>query len=205
MRHETFPHPHERHCPERPFRDHAIAFTWGLAEGTFFFIVPDVWLSQLALRSPRRAYAASVSAVVGALAGGVATYFWGRRLCEQESRRLLATLPAISHRMIDTVETEMSRGMNRMVIGPLSGTPYKIYARTAGLRGDHLASFLFWSVPARIPRFLLIAVGTSLAARLGRKTLRGRRPAVEKLIFLAGWVGFYTWFFRTVGRDTHQP
>lgn len=204
MRHESSSSPRERRDPDRPFRDHAIAFTWGFVEGTFFFIVPDVWLSWLALRSPRRAYATSISAVLGALIGGAAMYSWGRRLSEPESRRRLTALPAISHRMIDTVETEMSRGMHRMVLGPLSGTPYKIYARTAGIRGDHLPNFLFWSIPARIPRFLLVAAGTSLAVRLGRKTLRGRRPAVEKAIFLAGWVAFYTWFFRVVGRDARK-
>lgn len=176
------------------------AFTWGFAEGTFFFLVPDIWLSYLTLSSPKRAFAASVPALLGALAGGAATYTWGRRLPAQESRRLLASLPAISTSMVDTVETELARGLPAMVLGPLRGRPYKIYARTAGVRGDGMLPFLLWSIPARLPRFLLVTGGAALAVRGGRRIL-GNRPRLEKLIFTAAWTAFYAWFFSTVGRE----
>jgi hypothetical protein len=42
----------------------AVAFLWGIAEATFFFIVPDVLLSWLALSSHRRGLIACVFAVV---------------------------------------------------------------------------------------------------------------------------------------------
>lgn len=176
------------------------AFTWGFAEGTFFFLVPDIWLSHLALVSPKRAFAASVPTLIGALAGGAATYTWARRIPEEESRRLLASLPAISTAMVDTVDAELSRGLHTMVLGPLRGRPYKIYARSAGVRGEGLLPFLLWSIPARLPRFLLVTGGTVLAARGGRKAL-GDRPWLEKVLFAAAWTAFYAWFFSTVGRE----
>lgn len=177
-----------------------MAFTWGLAEGTFFFFAPDIWLSWLALKSPKRAFSASFTTVVGALVGGIVTYRGARRLGEVETRRLLTSLPAISGKMVDGVEGQLARGLGRMVLGPLSGTPYKIYAARAGLRGDDLGAFLAWSIPARIPRFLAVAGGTAWVARRARKRF-GRRPRLEKVIFFLGWMVFYAAFFARVGRE----
>lgn len=43
-------------CPDRRrVLQHGLAFGWGLAEATVFFIVPDVWTSAVGLRHPRRA------------------------------------------------------------------------------------------------------------------------------------------------------
>lgn len=180
------------------------AFTWGFAEGTFFFLVPDIWLSYLTLSSPKRAFAASVPTLLGALAGGAVTYAWGKRLPEEESRRLLASLPAISTSMVDTVEAELTGGLPAMVLGPLRGRPYKIYARTAGMRGDGVLPFLLWSIPARLPRFLLVTGGAALAVRHGRRRF-GHRPWLEKLTFALAWTAFYAWFFSAVGREDPAP
>jgi len=42
-----------------------VALSWGFAEATFFFIVPDVFLSRIALDRIRTAWAASVWATLG--------------------------------------------------------------------------------------------------------------------------------------------
>lgn len=180
------------------------ALTWGFAEGTFFFLVPDIWLSYLTISSPKRAFAAAVPTLLGALAGGALTYAWGKRVPEDESRRLLASLPAISTSMVDTVEAELARGLPAMVLGPLRGRPYKIYARTAGMRGEGMLPFLLWSIPARLPRFLLVTGGAALAVRGGRRLL-GTRPRLEKLCFALAWTAFYAWFFSAVGREEPAP
>ena len=44
-----------------------IAFVWGMAEATFFFVVPDVYLGFIALLHPRRALMATMMAVGGAI------------------------------------------------------------------------------------------------------------------------------------------
>lgn len=180
---------------------HGVAFTWGFAEGTFFFIVPDVWLSAIAMNSPRRAVSASFSSLVGAAAGGAVMYMWGRNRHETDTRQTLTSLPAISDAMVTRVEKEMRSGMSSMVLGPLRGTPYKIYGRTAGMDGESLPAFLAWSIPARLPRFLLVIAGTVLARHRGRKVLGRSRPVLEWVLYGAAWVGFYTWFFRNVGRE----
>ena len=55
-----------------------IAGIWGFAEATLFFIVPDVWLTLIAVRRGLvPALAACGWALAGALAGGLAMYAWG--------------------------------------------------------------------------------------------------------------------------------
>ena len=56
----------------------AAAFAWGFAEATLFFVVPDVWLTLIAVRRGLRpALVACGWALAGALAGGLAMYAWG--------------------------------------------------------------------------------------------------------------------------------
>lgn len=190
-------------APDRPVRDHVIAALWGAAEATFLPIVPDVWLTRVAMRSRRRAYWASMSALGGALAGGALTYLWARRTDPATSRAALRSLPAISKHMIDRCDADVQRLGNRaMLTGPLRGVPYKLYGRAAGVQRSSPAGFLAWSVPARTPRFLLVSgatIGISSAVenRLGPDRA-GRLTTPGHALF---WVAFYAWYLRTVGRE----
>ena len=47
-----------------------LAFFWGFAEGTLFFVVPDVVISLVAIVRPRSAWRHVVAAIAGALLGG---------------------------------------------------------------------------------------------------------------------------------------
>ena len=183
-------------------RDHVVAGLWVFAEATGFFVVPDVWLSALAVRSLRRGLTSAVSATAGAVVGGALMHRWGERVPAGRSAWLLTRLPAVSPAMLERVEREMaSHGFAAVLLGPLRGTPYKLYARTAGLRGDPLPAFLAWSVPARAPRFVVVTTAVGALSALLR-SLRPHAPGgVRWAIFTAGWTAFYAWYFRTVGRD----
>jgi len=183
---------------------HAWAAAWGLAEGTFFFIVPDVWLSWVALRKPRAARKAALSALAGAMAGGALVHAWARHAGAPTTRAWLLRVPAITPEMIAEVEAGLERGMHTMVFGPLRGIPYKIYARTAGARGESLGAFLAWSLPARLPRFLLLAAATQALTAAGRKLLGGERPRAEQAIHLLAWGAFYGWYFTHTGVFARQ-
>ena len=51
-----------------------VAFAWGFAEATLFFIVPDVPLTGVGCRSLRAGLKAMSAALVGALLGGMLMY-----------------------------------------------------------------------------------------------------------------------------------
>lgn len=188
-------------------RDHLVAFGWGVAEGSFFFIVPDVWLSRVALHNPRRAVTTSCTAVAGALVGGLATYAWARKTPPVRSREVLRRLPAVSGAMIDRCERQVARSGNRaMLLGPLRGVPYKLYARAAGLWRTSLVGFVAWTPAARWPRFLLVVGLTVALRRVAQRWIS--RPTLDRVAPVAhavGWTGFYAWFLATVGREEPIP
>ncbi|WP_345311905.1 YqaA family protein [Kocuria gwangalliensis] len=182
-------------------RDHAVAAAWGFAEATAFFIVPDVWLSAVAMKSPKRGLTCVASATAGAVLGGALTHTWGATTGAARSARLLTKLPAVSAAMVRRVENDYAtKGYRALLTGPLRGTPYKIYARTNGLLNRSLPRFLLWSVPARAPRFILVTAVMGGLGALGEKLLPNAPEWVRWSAFAAGWLGFYTWFFKTVGR-----
>ena len=51
-----------------------LAFIWGLAEATLFFLVPDILFTYLAINNPRGAVKASLYALLGAMIGAVVVF-----------------------------------------------------------------------------------------------------------------------------------
>lgn len=170
----------------------ALAGLWGLAEATAFFIVPDVLLSWLALRSPRSGFIACLYGLAGALVGGTVMWIWAT-LDPQSARRLIASLPAIDTAMIASVHQQVAdRGLGALFLGPLRGVPYKIYAVEAATLGQGLAVFLVVSAPARLIRFVVV---TAFAAAFAR-AMRGHASLrTLQRVHLACWVVFYVWYF----------
>lgn len=175
-----------------------IALIWGFAEATLFFIVPDVWIGLLALFSWRAGLRAVAWAVMGALIGGALMYGVGANVDRQRGARLLEAVPAISPAMIERVEEEMrQRGPASMLLGPLQGTPYKIYAWTGGVQEQPLGAMLLWTLPARGARFLLVAVVAALYGGLVRRIT----PRIGWLLgpYLLAWTLFYAGYFWVYG------
>jgi len=170
----------------------AAAFFWGLGEATMFFIVPDVLLSAVALRDRAMALRLCLWTLGGALSGGVVMYLWGQHDVEQAGNAL-AQVPAIGQSMLVRVGTDLERlGSLATFLGPLTGTPYKIYAALSPEAGIPLAAFMLISVPARLIRFLLVAAITSWIAR----TWLDRWSWHSRMSLLLGlWAAFYTVYF----------
>jgi len=185
--------------PENPDaagrRDLWIAAGWAFAEATVFFIVPDVWLTRIALTDFRRALRACLVATLAAMLGGAAMFAFGRTDAPA-AERVLDGIPGISPAMVGRVRGKLeSDGPAAMLAGPLTGVPYKIYAVESGGLALDAGAFLAWSVAARLPRFALLCGGAALAARL----LRGQRRLLSWL-HVTLWIGFYTVYFLRAGR-----
>jgi hypothetical protein len=174
------------------------SLAWGFAEATVFFIVPDVLLMWIASRSLRAGMKASVVAIVGALAGGSLMHGLGARSPEH-AEALVEQVPAISRSMIDEVREETARaGLGAVLLGPLQGQPYKIYAVEWGARRGGLPAFLLVSIPARGVRFVLCVLFAHFAFRALARFTR-RRARIEAVILVAGWTLFYGFYFAHFG------
>ncbi|MFO0991117.1 MAG: hypothetical protein U1E67_04200 [Hyphomicrobiales bacterium] len=175
----------------------AIAVLWGLAEATIFFIVPDVWISLVAMRRGWKAgLLAACLACIGALVGGTIMYLWGRSDADA-ARHVLDMIPAISPAMIWTTGYELDHsGLTSMIVGAFTGVPFKIYAVEAGVIGTGLSAFLGMAVFARLTRFVMGAVIAAVAGNVLRRFLSER----TMLSLLAGfWILFYVWYFTVTG------
>jgi membrane protein YqaA with SNARE-associated domain len=142
-----------------------IGFLWGFAEGTAFFIVPDVYLGFVALFNWKRGLWSMVAAVIGAMIGGSVMYSLASKDLSGVDL-FLTRIPLINTEMIADISNKIqAEGLITMVNGPLRGIPYKIYAVQAGGHSLPYLSFLFMTILARLERLLPV---TLLTAGIGK-------------------------------------
>lgn len=152
-----------------------VAGLWGLAEATLFFIVPDVWLSLAGRRRLQTELRACLFALAGALLGGALVYIGGAH--DKQAITLREKIPAIRPAMVARVAMELAdHGAGAIFIGPLTGTPYKLYAAQAADAGIGLAVFILMSMPARGIRFVLVTLPSITVLKLHRPESPAIRP-----------------------------
>ena len=169
-----------------------VASAWGFAEATLFFIVPDVWLSYLALKNLRRALIACVWTLLGALLGGALLYTWAR-YHEANAVEWVGEVPGVGSAMLRESEAMLrEQGVWALFPGMVRGMPYKTFVVAAPRTGIDLLALLAVTVPARLLRFALVSVVTHWIAN---------RPLVKwsdraRILTLASfWVAFYAVYF----------
>jgi len=170
------------------------AFIWGVAEATLFFFVPDVLLSYIGLkRGVKPAVRASVIAAIGAAVGGVIMYLWSQS-DPIAARDAVLAVPAISEGMVAHAREDMGAHswLGAMFVGPLTSTPYKVYAIWAPYAGASLPVFALASIFARLPRFLIVSIGVSLIGRFLGRWLSERQLL---WVLIGAWLLFYAVFF----------
>ena len=169
-----------------------LAIAWGLVEATVFFIVPDVLLTYLALKDPRRATKACLWALVGALVGGTAMFCWGNYNLKG-AEGFLTEIPAIDKQLLQKVEGQIENdGVKATFYGPITGRPYKIYAVYAAGKDVNFLTFFLISIPARLLRFILLTWITWWVA----SKLLAKLQARSRTFILSGiWIAFYGWYF----------
>jgi membrane protein YqaA with SNARE-associated domain len=174
------------------------AFAWGFAEAICLFIVPDVLLTFVAARALRRAIKATVAALAGALVGGALMVALAHQMPES-ARAFLLHIPGINSHLLERVAGQVDEHrLLALLIGPLKGIPYKIYAVEWGARGGGLGEFLLISIPARWIRFAFAAVIARALARL-IEPLTGHRASLDRLVLAIIWTAFYMFYFARFG------
>lgn len=175
-----------------------LAFMWGFAEATVFFIVPDVLVSLCAIFSRSLFLRAALAALAGALIGGAAIYLAASHAPAFISA-LMRSVPFVTDLMIAKVRNEYADAGNWALFhGPLSGTPYKLYAFAAPPYAG-LATFLAVSIPARLLRFLAVGGVSLLAAYALRRFLKCSDKTLVG-IHAAAWITFYVFYWGNIVR-----
>lgn len=132
-----------------------VAFLWGFAEATFFFILPDVYLTRLAVFNGRTAFKACIIAAIAACIGGSLMYAFSMH-DSGSAYRFLSLIPAITPTLIEQVNTSVqAHPFYALFVAPFKGIPYKIYAVAFGAERLSFLAFLGTSFVARLFRFFL--------------------------------------------------
>lgn len=170
------------------------AFAWGLAEATFFFIIPDVLTSRLVLQKPRLGFAACFSSLAGALLGGWLLFWVGHDPSVRVTLiQAMDWLPGITPALVGKAgEGLMQHGLSALFTGVLAGIPYKLYALQAAWAGADFVAFMQVSLFARLSRFFLV---TGLSWFVGSKLLSNLSLTTRLRIHTGSWLVFYTGYF----------
>ena len=169
------------------------AYAWGFAEATLFFTVPDVLLTFAVVKIGwRKALRLLVLVLTGALIGGAAMYGLAS-INTETARATVDSVPLISREMIERGAQEM-RGdwLREMIVGAMTGTPYKVYAIEAPGAGIPLSTFLLGSFFARSVRWLLtLAFAALVVAGLRRAGLAW----IAVPLWAVMWIAFYIFYY----------
>ena len=169
----------------------ALTYLWGLREGTFFFVVPDVAIPPVAMLEPCWAWRNILAAIAGSLAERMLPFSWSSR-DPGSALEEVAKVPFVTEQMFAQVHVSYRvLGPGAVFLGPRSGIPYKIYVVAAPECPDKGA---FLPVPARAERLLIVWAGFGIAATLLR---RSRRCTASQLAIRYGcfWVLFCPFYW----------
>ena len=167
-----------------------IVAGWSAAESAIFFIVADVPISWIAVRSGKKAaMLAAVVAAIASVVGAAIVFAWAGRDLGGAAATMTA-LPAIDSSLLARAAEDYHRGSVAMLSGSFSGTPFKLYALEAAKRPDF--SLLLLAPLIRLPRFLLVALFVGSVSRFLSRWLDVRRRLA---LLAASWIVFYTFYF----------
>jgi hypothetical protein len=183
---------------QRLARDERLAwhagFWWGLAEGLFFFIIPDVYISFATLFAPRAGAIAWLFSIFGSLMAVCVIYLLVVTL-RLDFLAFLEWVPGIPDSMVTRVGERLAAGgLPYAPLLALGGVPLKVYGASAFSLGLSLGSVLVWTVFARIVR-----IAPTFVVAAGIRMLLGRRIDARPATWVAGlvlfWVAFYLFYF----------
>jgi hypothetical protein len=172
-----------------------VAFAWGLAESTVFFIVPDVGVAFIAAMSPRNWWKAALTSIVGTLVGAVALFLAIQFWLGAHALQLLLWVPGIHRADLAIAATRISQhGAGALLGAAFQGIPYKVYATQLTLTGVSLPVILLWTIPSRALRLVPVAAAAGAGGRILQSSLR-RHFGLWVAGYVLFWVAFYAWYW----------
>ena len=171
------------------------AAVWGVAEASFFFIVPDVLLTAAVFRFGLRAgLLLAILASLFASLTGLAMWLWAHSDAAS-ARAAMLWVPAIGPDLLARAHREIAANWAaHLFTGAMTGVPYKLYAVEAGARGINPPLFTLVSFGSRLARFSL----TAGMAAIGREVLsRTQRLGWSYVVWALAWIAVYAIYFST--------
>ena len=172
-----------------------IVAGWSAAEAAIFFLVADIPISWIAVRSGAKAgMLAAVVAAIASVLGTLAVLLWAGQ-DPAGATRTMAALPGIDATLVAEAADRYNHGPHAVLAGAFSGIPFKLFALEAAKQ--NALGFLLLAPLLRLPRFLVVALFAGTVSRL----LEGRMTVRQRLLLLGAlWAVFYAFYFSTMSR-----
>jgi len=171
-----------------------LAFCWGFAEGTLFFIVPDVGFTLTTGLNPKRGLQQLALAVAGAFLAGNVMYSWAA-VNPRQAQAAVASVPFAGKGMLEETYRRLeTHGARAMLENLLGGVPYKVYAVLAPSQLSY-AEFLLWTIPTRTQRMLITWIPAALIALMLRRFDTARRRRIIVTIHAGCWLAIYAYYW----------
>jgi hypothetical protein len=186
-------HPTARIARNGRLARHA-GFWWGLAEGLFFFIIPDVYISFAALFDLRAGATAWAFSIAGSVTAVLIIYLL-MAILRVDYLGFLPSIPGISDTLIAQTEARLAaEGLPYTPFLAFGGVPLKVYVASAFSLGLPLGAVLLWTFFARVVRIApTYAVAAAIRLLFGRQI--DRRPGIWAAGVGLFWLAFYIWYF----------
>jgi len=174
-----------------------FGFLWGFAEGTLFFIIPDVVLSWASLTGVKSGSKIFGTILAGAVVAGLCMYTWAAWQPDA-ARSAVAAVPFVRTRMFDQAEQDYrNHGVAGIFYTLGTGIPYKIYAVLAPSVSSPV-TFALVSIPARLERMLLSWLIPTFLGWLLKRWIRNHR-FLTAVLFAGFWIVTYAIYWSSVG------
>lgn len=166
-------------------------FVWALAEGAFFFVLPDVLLAPLAVKQPKNWFKLVVVCIAGTLTGSLVPFFLAK-LNPEAGYYLLHNIAFVSQVKVDRVASTLNDlGYMSFLLQPFSLIPLKAFVFSASLANYAPAAIFLLIILGRALRNCLVAFAASRIGRRYKEQLitRSKQYLVAWIIFCLVLVG----------------
>jgi hypothetical protein len=172
-----------------------IVAGWSAAEAAIFFLVADIPISWISVKSGTKAgMLAAVVAAFASILGTLAVLFWAGG-DPAGAAATMAALPGIDAALVAEAADRYRHGPHAVLAGAFSGIPFKLFALEAARHRDF--GFLLLAPLLRFPRFLAVALFSGTVSRLLERQMTVR----QRLMLLSGlWLAFYAVYFSVMPR-----
>lgn len=169
-----------------------VAFLWGFSEATWFFVIPDVYLTFVALMTWRRSGWCLLAVLLGTMCGACLVY----GLSAWNWANLWAALPGFRGGMVTTASEQIREfGASAVQLGPANGIPYRHYIWVAANQQVGLGALLLATPLARLPRMMIAMVLAWGAARVTRTWFSiETHGASWVLVWLTAYIFYWGYF-----------
>jgi hypothetical protein len=172
-----------------------IVAGWSAAEAALFFLVADIPISWISVKSGTKAgLLAAVVAAVASVVGAAAVLLWAGK-DPAGAATAMALLPGIDRAMIANAAELYGHGPLAMLAASFSGVPFKLFALEAAKTGS--IGFLLVASLLRLPRFAAVAIFSGTISRLIERQITTAR---QLWLLIALWVAFYAFYFSVMPR-----